>query len=174
MSNTFGPGQVSSIKPNFLNIDIKPSDMPHTAGTGASVFTNKRHTVQPISHVRDFNRSLANQSDPLKMSQMTKKAMGKSGCHKEQQKQYVNYVNEATKNNIALRQKIQSQQTSQSVYSKRASETPRALIAIMPIQDMNDHGNAVTTAKKDNVQEPMTNFAGTPQKKNLPPISIEG
>ncbi len=83
MSNTFGPGQVSMLKPNFLNVDIVRNDLPSKPPTG-SIFNNKRHTVQPHSQTREFTRSLINHSDPLKMSLQAKKAMSKAGCHKEQ------------------------------------------------------------------------------------------
>ena len=82
--------------------------------------------------MHEIDRSLINASDPLRMNSYTRRALQKTGCQKEQQKQLVVFVKESAKNDNVLRSKIQNIQSS----SKKRSETPRALINIAPIPEL--------------------------------------
>ena len=76
-----GLSPTSPLKPHFFQPELK-------------VFAAKRHTVQPAINL---NKELDNWRNPMQMDPATRKAMGKSGCHKEQKKQYANYLNESAK-----------------------------------------------------------------------------
>ena len=138
-SNTFGAaGAYSGLKPNFFNLDLPPSDLgPAPAQT--SIFHQKRHTAQPATYqlggkIGEVNRGIIDASDPLRMNSYTRKALKKAGCAKEQERQYLSHVSEATRTNSQLRQKIQSQQA--SLVRKNQETTPKALIAILPVPEI--------------------------------------
>ena len=132
---------------DFFNADIAHANSFMTPNTKQSIFSQKRNTQQPFDKttITEVKRGLINQNEPTKMPAYTRKALKGQGCHKEQNKQYVSYVNEATKNNNALRHKIQSQHSNQTMSNKKAAQTPKALMAILPVPEMNNiainHGN---------------------------------
>lgn len=74
-----------------------------------SVFSNKRNTVQPSNMKLELNQL----RDPGMMSQAARKALAKSGCQKEQKKQYDHLINEQTKTNEQLRQQIMDKASEQ-------------------------------------------------------------
>ena len=79
--------------------------------------------------------------------------MRKQGCEKEQKRQYISYVGETSKTNNELRQKIQSQKNNNISHQlgRKINETPRALIAILPVPEMgnqySNHDGKSTTMK---------------------------
>ena len=148
MSNTFGAGAYSGLKPNFFNMDIPLADMQPSV-TKAAIFQNKRHTVQPHSISRDQpsqhqSRGVTNVSETVKLSAYARQALKSHGCAKEQNKQYLSYVSEAAKNNnSALRRQIEGASHQQA--RKPVAEANKALIAIMPVPELSavatNHGN---------------------------------
>ena len=180
LSHTFGAGGIDNkLKPNFFNLDITNMDVPQTAiAGGKSIFTSKRNTVQPKAgtKMQVMDRSIINANDPFRMNTYARQHMKKAGCQKEQQKQYMNYVNEATKTNQALRDKIQGQPRSSTV--KKVDEQSHApLVAILPVSDLNlalggrQYGRVGSTDKKSNLDSAyLTNTKNSSQKKTLPPI----
>ena len=77
----------------------------------SSVFHKKRHT-QPraVTHVLEGqNRGLQSAGQPGgggQMSGLARRAFGKAGCKKEQEKQYMSYINETQRNTDAMRQRL--------------------------------------------------------------------
>ena len=138
LSNTFGQTGYSNLKPNFFNIDLPSADMQPTVQK-ASIFHGKRNTTQPHSNQNHeasmHNRGVANTSDPLRMQPYTRQALKKTGCQKEQNKQYMSLVQDASKNNSALRHQLQ--QSNNPLSSRRqVGDANKALIAIMPVPEL--------------------------------------
>ena len=63
------------------------------------------------------------------------------------------YVNEAAKNNSALRKQIENSQLGSGSGRRPIGEAKKAVIAIMPVPELNtiaiNNGNVNSTAKKD-------------------------
>ena len=120
-----------------------------------------------------MNRSLINANDPFRMGTYAKAHMKKAGCSKEQQKQYVSYVNETTKTNNALREKIAGQQR---VSGLKNSEDNSPLIAILPVSNLGslggkNYGNIGMTEKKGSLESAyLKDEKKSSHKKSLPPI----
>ena len=91
--------------------------------------------------------------NPMQMGPTGRKVFGKSGCAKEQKKQYANYVNDQARTNSHLRQQILEKSAQQRPPVNR--ETPKSLLKAdgrggskgvaaqhMPMSKPQDNGNA--------------------------------
>ena len=64
--------------------------------------------------------------NPMQMGPTGRKVFGKSGCAKEQKKQYANYVNDQARTNSHLRQQILEKSAQQRPAINK--ETPKSLL----------------------------------------------
>jgi hypothetical protein len=64
------------------------------------VFKTKRNTVNVVAEKMP---GLINPRDPLHMNNVSRQVFKKHGCSKEQQKQYMKFINDKSKNDPTLR-----------------------------------------------------------------------